>query len=121
MKAPEFNITYNRLPDFLFSEFAPSPGPDTRQYWVNEPLGQTLGLEPKWLGSEQAQKMFTGQTTPKNYTPIAMAYAGHQFGHLSPRLGDGRALLIGEHVGPDNIRRDIHLKGSGATPFRPAR
>ena len=117
MKVPEFYITYANLPDFLFSEFTPDPAPTANPYWINNRHGAEIGLDPKWLGGDQARNLFTGQTAPKDYTPLAMAYAGHQFGHLSPRLGDGRAALIGELTGPDGIHRDIHLKGSGATPF----
>ena len=60
---------------------------------------------------------FSGNRIPEGADPIALAYAGHQFGHFSPQLGDGRALLLGELVAPDGARFDIQLKGSGPTPF----
>ena len=61
--------------------------------------------------------MLAGNRVPDGAEPVAMAYAGHQFGHFVPQLGDGRALLLGEIVDRDGVRRDIHLKGSGRTPF----
>jgi uncharacterized protein YdiU (UPF0061 family) len=80
---------------------------------LNEPLAAELGLAPDWLRSDAGLGFLTGTALPDGAAPVAQAYAGHQFGGLVPRLGDGRALLLGEL--PDG--RDLHLKGSGRTPF----
>jgi uncharacterized protein YdiU (UPF0061 family) len=84
---------------------------------LNEPLATALGLDPAWLRTPDGLRFLTGATVPDGAAPVAQAYAGHQFGGFVPRLGDGRALLLGEIAGPDGGVRDIHLKGSGATPF----
>lgn len=79
---------------------------------LNEPLARELGLDPEWLRTA-GLPFLTGNDAPG----VAQAYAGHQFGGYSPRLGDGRALLLGELTGADGRLRDLHLKGSGRTPF----
>ena len=84
---------------------------------LNEPLARELGLDPSWLRGAEGIGLLTGTVLPADATPVAQAYAGHQFGGWSPRLGDGRALLLGELVGADGHLRDLHLKGSGRTPF----
>jgi serine/tyrosine/threonine adenylyltransferase len=91
--------------------------PDLRLLALNEPLANELGLDPSWLKSPDGLRLLVGNLVPGNAAPVAQAYAGHQFGGYVPRLGDGRALLLGELVGVDGRVRDIHLKGSGATPF----
>ena len=80
---------------------------------LNESLATELGLDPEYLGSEEGVRLLVGNHVPAGATPAAQAYAGHQFGGYSPRLGDGRALLLGELADG----RDLHLKGSGRTPF----
>jgi uncharacterized protein YdiU (UPF0061 family) len=80
-------------------------------------LARQIGLDPVWLASTEGIAMLSGAAVAQGSEPLAMAYAGHQFGGWSPQLGDGRAHLLGEVVGPDGVRRDIQLKGSGATPF----
>jgi uncharacterized protein YdiU (UPF0061 family) len=84
---------------------------------LNEPLARSLGVDPADLRSEAGVEVLVGNSAPAGAEPIAQAYAGHQFGGYSPRLGDGRALLLGEVVGGDGVRRDLQLKGSGRTPF----
>jgi uncharacterized protein YdiU (UPF0061 family) len=84
---------------------------------LNEPLGAELGLDPAWLCSPEGLRFLVGNAVPEGATPVAQAYAGHQFGGLSPRLGDGRALLLGELTDTEGRLRDLHLKGSGRTPF----
>ena len=84
---------------------------------LNEPLAAQLDLDAEWLRSADGLRLLTGMLVPEGATPVAQAYAGHQFGNYSPRLGDGRALLLGELPGPDGTLRDLHLKGSGRTPF----
>ena len=91
--------------------------PDLRLLAFNEPLAAELGLDAAWLRSPDGLRFLVGNLVPGGAAPVAQAYAGHQFGGYVPRLGDGRALLVGELVGADGRTRDIHLKGSGATPF----
>ncbi|MFC6235534.1 YdiU family protein, partial [Leucobacter soli] len=84
---------------------------------LNAPLAVELGLDPGELRSESGIRFLLGNELAAGSRPVAQAYAGHQFGGLSPRLGDGRALLLGEIVDPAGRVRDLHLKGSGRTPF----
>ena len=90
---------------------------DPRLLVLNEPLATDLGLDTDWLRTEEGVRLLVGNLLPGDATPVAQAYAGHQFGGYSPRLGDGRALLLGEIVGTDGRLHDLHLKGSGRTPF----
>ncbi|CAN5643437.1 YdiU family protein [soil metagenome] len=91
--------------------------PDPQLLALNEPLAVELGLDPAWLRSPDGLALLVGVAVPSGATPVAQAYAGHQFGGFQPRLGDGRALLLGELSGADGHLRDLHLKGSGRTPF----
>jgi uncharacterized protein YdiU (UPF0061 family) len=91
--------------------------PDPRLLVLNVPLATELGLDPAWLRSPDGLRLLVGNAVPSGATPVAQAYAGHQFGGFVPRLGDGRALLLGELVDADGRLRDLHLKGSGRTPF----
>lgn len=84
---------------------------------LNEPLATELGLDTDFLGSADGVGQLTGHRLPVDATPVAQAYAGHQFGWYAPQLGDGRALLLGEVTHADGMLRDVHLKGSGRTPF----
>ena len=84
---------------------------------LNEGLATDLGLDTEALRSPDGIAVLAGNAAPDGVTTVAQAYAGHQFGGYSPRLGDGRALLLGEIVDADGTRRDLHLKGSGRTPF----
>ena len=84
---------------------------------LNEPLAADLGLDADWLRTPDGIGLLTGTLVPAPATPVAQAYAGHQFGGYSPRLGDGRALLLGELTDTSGHPRDLHLKGSGRTPF----
>lgn len=84
---------------------------------LNERLTTDLGLDATWLQSAEGVRFLIGNLVPAGATPVAQAYAGHQFGGFVPRLGDGRALLLGEIAAADGTIRDLHLKGSGATPF----
>jgi uncharacterized protein YdiU (UPF0061 family) len=90
---------------------------DPRLLVVNEPLAIELGLDPAWLRSDEGLRLLVGNHVPSGASPVAQAYAGHQFGGYSPRLGDGRALLLGEVVDTNGQLLDLHLKGSGRTPF----
>jgi len=91
--------------------------PDPQLLVLNEPLATELGLDPDFLRSADGMGLLTGHRLPVDATPVAQVYAGHQFGWYAPRLGDGRALLLGEITHTDGLLRDVHLKGSGRTPF----
>jgi uncharacterized protein YdiU (UPF0061 family) len=84
---------------------------------LNEPLALELGLDPDWLRTAEGVRLLVGNAVPAGATPVAQGYAGHQFGGYAPRLGDGRALLLGEIVDAQGQLHDLHLKGSGRTPF----
>ncbi|MCU0900756.1 MAG: YdiU family protein [Cypionkella sp.] len=94
---------------------APDTAPAPQILLLNRALAGTLGLEPDALLAHPG--WFAGGALPQGAEPVALAYAGHQFGGFSPQLGDGRAHLLGEHIAPDGRRWDIQLKGSGRTPF----
>ena len=91
--------------------------PDPRLLVLNEPLAAELGLDPAYLRDAGGVLLLIGNVVPSGATPVAQAYAGHQFGWPAPRLGDGRALLLGEITDRRGRLRDVHLKGSGRTPF----
>jgi uncharacterized protein YdiU (UPF0061 family) len=112
-----FDNTYARLPDRFFARLAPVPVAAPRLVRLNEPLARELGLDPHALGSPEGLAVLAGNRVPEGAAPLAMAYAGHQFGGFVPQLGDGRAILLGEVLTPAGERYDIHLKGSGRTPF----
>jgi uncharacterized protein YdiU (UPF0061 family) len=95
------------------AETAPAP----ELLVLNEPLAAELGLDPSYLRRPDGSRLLVGNSLPEDAHPVAQAYAGHQFGGYSPRLGDGRALLLGEVTHRDGSVRDLHLKGSGRTPF----
>jgi len=90
---------------------------DPRLLVLNEPLATKLGFDPASLRTFDGLRLLIGNLVASSATPVAQAYAGHQFGRFAPRLGDGRALLLGEVVDADGRLRDVHLKGSGRTPF----
>jgi len=112
-----FQNSYSALPDSFFARVAPTPVAAPRLIKLNRPLAVQLGLDPDLLETPEGAEILAGKTVPAGADPIAMAYAGHQFGHFVPQLGDGRAILMGEVVDRDGVRRDIQLKGSGPTPF----
>src|SRR5438128_6413841 len=112
-----FDNTYAALPDGFFARVAPTPVAAPKLVKLNRPLAKHLGLDPDWLAGPEGVEILSGKRLPEGAEPIAMAYAGHQFGHFVPQLGDGRAILLGEVIDKDGIRRDIQLKGSGPTPF----
>lgn len=112
-----FDNSYARLPEKFFKKVIPSTPPNPKMIRANTQLASFLGIDLDWFISKDGLAMLSGQKLPDGADPIAMAYAGHQFGGFSPKLGDGRALLIGEVIAKDGIRRDIQLKGSGRTPF----
>jgi len=108
--------TYGALPDRFYSRVTPTPVVNPELIVFNGPLAQELGLDAVAV-ERQAAGMLSGNHLPEDASPIAMAYAGHQFGGFVPQLGDGRAILLGELKGRDGTLRDIQLKGAGATRF----
>ena len=112
-----FENTYARLPDRFYARVAPTPVRAPRLIRLNTELALDLGLDLSWLAGPEGLEVLAGQRVPDAAEPIAMAYAGHQFGHFVPQLGDGRAILLGEVVDRQGVRRDVQLKGSGRTPF----
>ncbi|MGQ4668672.1 protein adenylyltransferase SelO [Metabacillus halosaccharovorans] len=108
--------SYARLPKKLFSHQHPTPVKSPTLIKLNEALAETLGFNVQELKNEESLAVFAGNRIPEGATPLAQAYAGHQFGHFN-MLGDGRAVLLGEQKGPNHERFDIQLKGSGRTPY----
>lgn len=100
-----------------FIDWPPAQVAAARLIFLNTPLAEELGLALSSASTHELVALFSGQKLPAGARPIAQAYAGHQFGHFSPQLGDGRALLIGELVDIHGQRRDLAYKGSGPTPF----
>ncbi len=111
-----FDNSYARLPEGLYARVAPTHVRAPRLVLLNEALAHALGLDADWLASPEGVAVLAGNAPAPGGAPIAQAYAGHQFGHFA-MLGDGRAHLLGEQIAPDGRRFDIHLKGSGQTPF----
>jgi uncharacterized protein YdiU (UPF0061 family) len=109
----QFDNTYARLPDRFFARVKPATARAPRLLKVNRALAEVLGVDAAELTAE----VLTGNAIPEGAEPIALAYAGHQFGSFVHQLGDGRAILLGEVVGTDGKRRDVQLKGAGRTPF----
>src|SRR4051812_46925918 len=101
----------------LYQAWQAAPSPSPELVALNEELAGELGLDAEALRSPEGVAVLAGAAVPAGATPVAQAYAGHQFGNYSPRLGDGRALLLGELTDTAGQRRDLHLKGSGRTPF----
>ncbi|KKI92970.1 hypothetical protein WQ54_06965 [Bacillus sp. SA1-12] len=108
--------SYARLPKLFFTGHNPTAVDSPKLVKFNEPLAATLGLNVKDLQSEEGVEVFAGNRLPEGASPLAQAYAGHQFGHFN-MLGDGRALLLGEQITPEGERVDIQLKGPGRTPY----
>ena len=112
-----FDNTYAQLPQRFFTRTEPTPVDAPRLIRLNTELAHHLGFDPEWLASAEGVAMLAGNRVPDAAEAIATAYAGHQFGGFVPQLGDGRAILLGEVVDRDGIRRDVQLKGAGPTPF----
>ena len=114
---PPFTLRYARLPPRFYESFEPVPVADPRLVAFNRPLAEALGFDLANFNAEEAAVWFSGNVVPRDAEPLAQAYAGHQFGGFVPRLGDGRAVLLGEVTDRDGKVRDIQLKGAGRTPF----
>ncbi|MXN66296.1 YdiU family protein [Stappia sp. GBMRC 2046] len=112
-----FDHSYAGLPERFYARLSPTAVTEPQLIRLNDSLARELGLDPAVLKSPAGVEMLAGNRVAEGSTPIAMAYAGHQFGTFVPQLGDGRAILLGEIVAADGARYDIQLKGSGRTPF----
>jgi len=110
----KFDNTYAKLPKIFYHNQSPESAPAPKMVIFNRSLAETLGLNADEL--ESSPEIFAGAKLPTGAKPISQAYAGYQFGHFA-MLGDGRAVLLGEHITPDGNRYDIQLKGSGPTPY----
>ena len=111
-----FDNTYSKLPESFISKISPIPVKSPELTIFNYNLAEKLGLNFSSIEKNDLSKLFSGNLLPEGSKSIAQAYAGHQFGHFT-MLGDGRAVLMGEHVSKNNERFDIQFKGSGQTPF----
>jgi len=111
-----FDNSYARLPELFHSRVNPEPVHKPGIVVFNRSLATRMGLKADELDSERGAAIFAGNAIPDGAEPLAQAYAGHQFGHFT-MLGDGRAILLGEHLTPGGKRFDVQLKGSGRTPF----
>jgi uncharacterized protein YdiU (UPF0061 family) len=114
---PTLDNSFVRELGGLYEHWQAAPSPAPELLVLNAALAEELGLDADALTTREGVALLVGNDVPTEATPAAMAYAGHQFGGFSPRLGDGRALLLGELVDRAGHRRDVHLKGSGRTPF----
>ena len=111
-----FDNTYSKLSNTFKEDIKPTPVHDPELIILNKKLAKDLNLDFSKIDKEELSKIFSGNSLPKGSTTIAQAYAGHQFGHFT-MLGDGRAVLLGEHLVNNTNRFDIQLKGSGRTSF----
>jgi protein adenylyltransferase len=112
-----FDNSYVRELAGLYEPWKAAPAPAPALLALNDELAAELGVDTDALRAPDGVAVFAGNAMPEGAAPVAQAYAGHQFGGYSPSLGDGRALLLGEVVDVHGRRRDLHLKGSGRTPF----
>ncbi|MCV3271910.1 protein adenylyltransferase SelO [Roseobacter sinensis] len=113
--AAPFDNSYAALPPGFYTRLDPTPVKAPRLFAYNTDLAARLRLPE--APEDELAAIFSGQKVPEGAAPLAQLYAGHQFGTFNPQLGDGRAILLGETVGTDGVRRDIQLKGSGPTPY----
>ncbi len=113
----QFDNSYARLPEHFYSKTNPTPVKTPELIKFNTRLAEELGITGINPDGVNGLNIFSGNEIAQGSEPISMAYAGHQFGGFSPRLGDGRAILLGEVIAPDNVRYDFQLKGSGPTPW----
>ncbi len=112
-----FDNSFHRELEGLYTPWEAEPAPAPELLALNESLAAELGVDAAALRAPEGVDLLVGNARPDGTSPVAQAYAGHQFGGYSPRLGDGRALLLGEVLDVDGRRRDLHLKGSGRTPY----
>jgi len=112
----KFDNTYLHLPEIFYTNLVPAPVPEPEMVILNTPLAIELGLDFSEISLGKQAVLFAGNQMPESAEPFAQAYAGHQFGHFSI-LGDGRAIVWGEHITPTGQRFDLQFKGSGPTPY----
>ena len=112
----KFKNSYTHLPEVMFTRLSPTKVSASGMVIFNDSLAENMGLNFSHLNEEECAAIFTGNCLPEGSEPLAQAYAGHQFGHFT-MLGDGRAIVLGEHLTPDQRRTDIQFKGSGRTPY----
>jgi len=112
----KFDNSYARLPKLFFTNLKPTPVQSPKLIIMNDKLATSMGLNAQKLQGEGGVAVLAGNRIPEGALPIAQAYAGHQFGHFA-MLGDGRTILLGEHLMLEGERVDIQLKGSGRTPY----
>ena len=112
----KFDNTYLHLPEIFYTKIVPAPVPEPEMVILNTPLAIELGLNFSDISLDKQAVLFSGNQIPESAEPFAQAYAGHQFGHFS-MLGDGRAIVWGEHITPTGQRFDLQFKGSGPTPY----
>lgn len=112
-----FENTYARDLEGLYVEWQGDRAPAPQIVLFNDALADELGVQACAVNTPEGAAILSGGVAPEGASPLAQAYAGHQFGGFSPQLGDGRAILLGEIIRPDGARVDLHLKGSGRTPF----
>ncbi len=119
METPVFHFdnSYARLPDRFYASVYPEPVEGPKLIRFNATLARQLGIEADMSDPDRVAATLSGNVVPQGAAPLAMAYAGHQFGNFVSQLGDGRAILLGEVIDDHGIRRDIQLKGAGPTPF----
>lgn len=115
--APDTQHSYFQLPSLMYQVLAPTPVKNPSWLAFNEDLALQLQLPAHWHQTDDGLALFAGNQLAPWCKPLALAYSGHQFGQLNPRLGDGRALLLADVLGADGLRYDIQLKGAGPTPF----
>ena len=118
MTSPGFHFdnTYLQLPEALYSKLSPVPVTEPEMVILNRPLATDMGLDFSGMSPDAQAALFAGNVLPDGAEPLAQAYAGHQFGHFT-MLGDGRAIVLGEHLTPSGERLDLQFKGSGRTPY----
>ncbi|MBW3694510.1 YdiU family protein [Vibrio sp. T187] len=112
-----FNNRFITLPAAFYSHVNPTPLEQVRWLTWNQPLAESLGLPSSPENTPELLEAFSGSSIPQEFDPIAMKYAGHQFGAYNPDLGDGRGLLLGQVINKQSQTLDLHLKGAGKTPY----
>ena len=112
----KFENTYAKLPEILATKLVPVPVKKPKLIIFNNRLAKDLGLDVNSVTEDDLTNLFSGNKLPAGSEPLAQAYCGHQFGHFV-MLGDGRAIVLGEHLTPSGKRIDIQFKGSGRTPY----
>ena len=111
-----FSNSYTSFSETMYTRISPVPVKDPSIVIFNKVLSKELGLDFTNLSTSSVAQLFCGNVLPEGSEPLAQAYAGHQFGHFT-NLGDGRAIVIGEHISPKKNKFDIQFKGSGPTPY----